>query len=428
MGDILSVLREGEPGPLFILGAHRSGTTQMLRLCKEALNYPGATEGHVWQSLKVLDDHYARIVAELPAERAPALRDFSVTLFTGRELVRRYAAALLDLHRTAFGDTRFVDKSPGVESVAAAPLLREILPAAQFIFMKRRGIENVMSHLRRFPDVPFRTACLAWARPMQRWLEVRDRLAPRFLEIDQRDLGVNPAMVAGRLTLFLERDDPKPVTDYLATHFPEKTKAGGYAGYLALKNTGWNEADRDCFREICGPVMIAFGYQIDWGDVPASAGWSVDLTSPAYLPRWTVVHRNKWVSTDPPGLRLHANDPGTPPPTLTLRGCLESGRYRFEAEILVFDARCPPQRITIWTRGRFASQSFSFDLKGGSPGPVTWSVPSIELAEICDVEIAVALDAAATSASYSAIQLVSATFTAQTSGSTEAGTLQQPST
>lgn len=82
------------------------------------------------------------IVAELPGERAPAPRCFSATLFNDRELVHPYASALLDLHRTHFGNAPFVDKSPGVEAVAAAPLLQEILPAARFINMKRRDIEK----------------------------------------------------------------------------------------------------------------------------------------------------------------------------------------------------------------------------------------------------------------------------------------------
>jgi hypothetical protein len=52
---------------LFILGAPRSGTTLVLRLCQEVFDYRGAPEGHVWQSLEALDDHFRRIECDLAA-------------------------------------------------------------------------------------------------------------------------------------------------------------------------------------------------------------------------------------------------------------------------------------------------------------------------------------------------------------------------
>jgi hypothetical protein len=409
---------------LFILGAHRSGTTQILRLCKDVFGYRGGTEGYVWQSVKVLNDHFARLIAEFEGEQNPALKNFSVTLFTPQEIVRRYTHALLELHRAEFGSEPFVDKTPGFEGVSAAPLVLQMLPAARFIFMRRRGIENVMSNLRRFPHTPFRTACLSWARPMQRWLEVRERVASRSIEVDQRDLGVQPLNVASQLVFFLRRGDADIAGEYLLTHFPEKTQAGGYASYIALRDTGWDEEQRETFREVCGGMMAAYGYPMDSGGVAPPPGRTINLASPAYASRWQVANPNQWVSTAAAGIHLHANDPRDPAPLLTLKGCLEPGSYRYDAEVLVFEARCPALKITLAIRGQHTSQALSFDLAGGRPGPVAWEIPSLVLKEICDVEISLTL-AGVTSASYSAIQLVSATFTAQ--GGSAQGDLGKPS-
>jgi hypothetical protein len=57
--------QDGMIGPLFILGARRSGTTQMLRMSKELLGYAGGVEGFVWQSVKALDDHFSRVTIAL---------------------------------------------------------------------------------------------------------------------------------------------------------------------------------------------------------------------------------------------------------------------------------------------------------------------------------------------------------------------------
>ena len=338
-----------------------------------------------------------------------AVDGFSVGRFARRDLVGGYTELLLDLHRKTYGEGPLVDKSPGAEAVGAAPLVLEFLPSAKFIFMKRRGIENVMSHLRRFPDLPFEGACHQWAQTMRRWLQVRHRLAPRWIEIDQRDLVDAPHTVGYRLSRHLGRGVPNQIADYITTHFPEKTRVGRYGDYAALKNSGWNEQERDIFREICGPLMAEFGYEIDLGGAASPARRRrIDLVGREPTNRWTLLHPNQWVRTDPQGLRLHPNKPGTPPPTLTLRDGIVPGEYRFDAELVVFDERCQQHTITVCIRGPHSAQRFSTKVAGGMASPVAWHVPAISVAELSDIEIVVALDDYAADASYSATQLVGA--------------------
>jgi hypothetical protein len=411
---------DAAPEPLFILGAPRSGTTQMLRLCRDLLGYRGGNEGHVWQSLKVLDDHFAREVAELGPRRADFVEKFSVGRFARRDLVGGYAELLLELHRKTYGEGPLVDKSPGAEDIDAAPLVLEFLPTAKFIFMKRRGIENVLSQLRRFPDFPFEGACHLWAQTMRRWLEVRDRLAPRWIEIDQRDLVDAPHTVGDRLSQHLGHGVPDEIADYITTHFPEKTRVGPYGDYAALEHSGWDEQQRDTFSEICGALMAEFGYEIDLGGAAAPAQRTIDVVGREFANRWTLLHGNPWVRTDPPGFSLHPNEPGTPPPTLRLRAGIVPGEYRFDAEFVLFDERCKPQTITVCIRGPHSAQHFSTTVAGGMASPVAWHIPAISVAERSDIEIVVALDDDAADASYSATQLVGAVFTLQDEAPSEA--------
>jgi len=47
-----------------------------------------------------------------------------------------------------FSSAHWVDKTPNLDIVRSADILYRIWPEAKFIYMKRRGIENVMSRLR----------------------------------------------------------------------------------------------------------------------------------------------------------------------------------------------------------------------------------------------------------------------------------------
>jgi len=398
-------------GPLFIFGAPRSGTTQMLRLSRDVLGYNGGDEGSVWQSVKALDDHFKRILHGLADVDADGLRGFSLLRFSKEKIVDEYIRSLVDFHHREYGAGPFVDKTPGGEAIAAAPILKAHLPSAKFIFMKRRGIENVLSHLRRFPDRSFETACQQWARPMQRWLETRDQLQPACIEIDQWELDATPAAVARRVTEFLRRGDPREVEKYLATHFPEKTQVGRYSDYISLQNTGWDEHSQQHFCDTCGELMEAFGYVMDRGDGVVASGDSVDLVASPNCERWKVQDGNQWIDTRGPGLRLHPSDAKAPPARLRLGGVLKPGRYRFDAEVLVFDERCCPHRLVMSASGKASPRSWSVSLDGARLGRVEWTEAVIELKETSDLQLDIVLDDAKAPTLFSATQLVSAIFT-----------------
>ncbi len=400
-----------EIGPLFILGALRSGTTQMLRAATELLGYAGGAEGHVWQSVKTLDTHFRTTIDTLGGEETKGIDEFSVIRFSRKDIITAYSQLLLDLHRHTYGDAPLVDKTPGVDMIAAAPLIKQIFPSAKFIFMKRRGIENISSFQRRFPNKPFAAACRNWAASMQQWLETRERLAGDCIEIEQRDLSMAPLEIAERVTNLIGHGDPIALADYFATHFPEKTQLGGYERAVALADTGWSEEYQRQFREMCSYLMPLYGYDIDEGSGPAGAAPGIDIVASARSGKWSVHNGNRWIDAGGPGIHLHPNEPGRKPATLRLDERMEAGQYAFDAEILVFDARCNPHKIALAIVSRGTVRSWSIDIDGAKLGRLHWSLPIFEIDDAFTIEIRVSLDRTASASSYSATHLTSAVLT-----------------
>jgi len=395
--------------PIFILGAVRSGTSVMLRLCREVLGCEGGTEGHVWQSVRALDDHFTRVDQAQSHFGEAALAEFSFTKMSRGQLVAGYVDALLSLHKKAYGSKSFVDKTPGPEAIRAAPSVKARIPSAKFIFMKRRGIENVQSQLRRFAGCSFEVACSTWARPMRRWLEVRETLSPNCMEIDQADLDRDPATVAARLCDFIGRGDPKAVEKFLRERFPEKTKAGDYGDYVALGNTGWDDTQMQMFSDICGEMMEAYGYAMS-GATGVARGEQLDLAAKPACARWRVSSGNRWINVRGPGLDLHPNEPGKPSPTLRMVRALDPGRYRFDGEAVVHDPRCRPQHLVMSVSGSAEPTQWSLSLDGARIGRHPWRVPSVEVKEPSDLVLKVVLDPSSPDNAFSATRLISAVF------------------
>jgi len=118
-----------EHHPLFILGAARSGTSAVAHALLTAAGFEGNEEGHLFDML------------------TPLLA----------------------------GARRFDDSKAD----------------EQFVFMKRREIENVASRMRKF-KFDFAHNCREWATVMEAWLSVREGVAEAALELDQLDVARGP--------------------------------------------------------------------------------------------------------------------------------------------------------------------------------------------------------------------------------------------
>ena len=250
--------------PVFVVGAARSGTSAMAQALAKATRYMGFAEGHVLDiAIRVgnaVEQHLERKSIWIrPMDRGG--------FHLGRMPNARFEAATVEFLRSLSADFTtpyWMDKTPTYQMVASVPLLAEAWPKARFLFMKRRGLENVRSRLRKFLGQNFTQACKDWALIMSGWRNVRNSIPGRFLEVDQYDMATDPALTAERISSLLELvpKEAEGLRDCLSGEHPEAT---GVPQDIVgdVSELGWSDENLNQFREICGPEMSAYDYTYD---------------------------------------------------------------------------------------------------------------------------------------------------------------------
>jgi hypothetical protein len=250
--------------PMFVVGAPRSGTSALFAALSRTTRYRGFGEGH-------LLDIAARLNSEITAHIAYKHRIQSVEAVAQCHLARhsdtRLRSGLHLLLRVAAGGytTRYwIDKTPSREMVQSVPILAETWPNARFIYLKRRGIENLMSRLRKFPRISFEAQCLDWAAIMSDWRKSRLSIPGRFVEIEQRSLLCDPAGAAAMVGALIGLGPPE-IAALAASLSGERAEMTDPTARIiaGIAETGWSEEMIETFRAICGPEMQAYGYTWD---------------------------------------------------------------------------------------------------------------------------------------------------------------------
>ena len=250
--------------PVFVLGPARSGTTAIGNGLRRALGLPGYGEGHTMPLLmRLMEAAHGYYAA--PNEAEAAATDEVLLAHVGPEewqarLAREFRSVYHNMHGGPF-----IDKSPGALMIAALPMVMAAWPDARIVFSRRRGIENVESRRRKFPDqAEFIGHCHDWTAAMVNWHELRT-LVPESqrIEIDQFDLATDPRRCSERLSRFLElgRDQGEFLRESFETQTPERTSASWRP--LELGELSWSAEERRTFIAVCGPAMDAFGYSLD---------------------------------------------------------------------------------------------------------------------------------------------------------------------
>ena len=251
----LPICDEGQR-PVFILGPARSGTSAMTLALLESGAYLGTGEGHLLPLahalLGTVDTYYQR------REEDPHTLLGQVPNAAFQKLIRR---SFVRLAADLFPTRRWLDKTPTVEMVRASVLMKELWPNARFIFMKRRVIENVLSRQRKFPQDDTERHYSDWLAVMKAWLAVREQLGDSAVEIEHRQLVLEPGAVVTEIATFLQmpQDAAARFHGYLTKRRPEQTDTEFGAVY-SLERLGLAEADAARLRVACDPIMSALGY------------------------------------------------------------------------------------------------------------------------------------------------------------------------
>jgi hypothetical protein len=250
----------GVQRPVFVLGAARSGTTAMAAALRNGAKFAGHGEGHI---LGLLPTFHMTLHRYYEANGEELIRETTIARVPSLYFRERINSMFRDLMVTVYPCERWVDKTPSAALIQSIPYLRTVWPEARFIFMKRSGIDNIISRERKFKTVSFEEHCQDWANVMRQWAEFKHFCGDKALEVDQWEMSNDARTIANRVSRFLglESLEANKFAGVLENDHPEQT-SGEWGRRRLLSETGWSEEQQNIFVDICGPTMIYNGYSI----------------------------------------------------------------------------------------------------------------------------------------------------------------------
>jgi len=252
------------PRPVFVIGAARSGTSVVTHALLRSTAYKGHDEGHLIELIGHLDRTVEQVFAM--KERDVITDQNSIMLKTaGRDFLSdAIASVFISATQQLFPAGLWLDKTPNWMMVSLAPRLARIWPNARFIFMRRRGFENVASRLRKYPGHPFRQYCEEWSQCMRTWTDLRAQMHGRALELDQLCVARAPRMAADEIgaLLGLSAIEVDGMTRRFTFARPEVTSAE-VAAASDVGDLGWSAQELREFEDVCGEWMDRFNYSRD---------------------------------------------------------------------------------------------------------------------------------------------------------------------
>lgn len=248
--------------PVFVTGSVRSGTSALVDVLWH-MGYQGFGEGHFLSLLHyvdaVVDQHFFRFAK--PPDPGVMLGNIDK-----RDLKRRLFVTFRTVVNDLGQQDPWFDKTADPGMILACPILLELWPDSVIVFAKRRGIENVISRMKKFPGESFENHCVGWAGSMAEWRTTRQRLpAGSFIEVEQRDMIQQSERTARKLCEFLQVDESVVPAAFnaMSTHRPQESTEGSASKTLSLAESGWTAEQMETFRRHCETEMKEFGYTMD---------------------------------------------------------------------------------------------------------------------------------------------------------------------
>jgi len=247
--------------PVFIVGSPRSGTSALVDVLRHS-GYKGFLEGNFLSLLhgvnQLVDQHYRWYPGDDKRVLLPNVDK--------EDLKRRLFESFRSIVDALNPQEPWFDKTGNPEMTLAIPIVRQLWPSAVFVLAKRRGIENVISRMTKFPSHTFEYHCANWAKNMSSWRAVREQIPPEsFIEVEQRNMVRHPEEAARELCAFLGISENVVPTaaKVMDTHRPQETTKGSASRTSSLASSGWTKEQIEIFLKYCEPEMKAFGYTLD---------------------------------------------------------------------------------------------------------------------------------------------------------------------
>lgn len=253
--------------PVMIVGAPRSGTSMIMSMFKNFLGYKGHNEGHfftlLYQLLNLSTRHQKNLESSdgsvkdfLILDQNVHLQDDLINLFTG-------------YLKNIYGEESWFIKTPNHLAVKSIPLVRSMFPDLKLIYMKRRGIENVLSQSRKFGDGQFKTQyCELWSNCIETFFASEQH--QETIIIDQLALLIDPTKVIDNILTFIEFEKNPKIAAQLKRYMhvnPVENTAKLTKHYIPLEETPWTDHEKELFLEHCESAMLHASYPITKNEV-----------------------------------------------------------------------------------------------------------------------------------------------------------------
>ncbi|WP_118134215.1 sulfotransferase [Oceanicella sp. SM1341] len=242
---------------VFILGAHRSGTSKLASYFSEVLGFRGWAEGHIYRLVPHLMQGNRAIQKTIPENAFEINRIGKRTIID--HLVRSLDALISEHHE----HQDYYDKTPGFQMLDAAPVIHRVLPEARFIHVRRNGIDNVASNLRNWERRGFKDACGMWKSALDAWFRVQERIADRTCEIEMDDLKTGSWRIHQEICAHLgleNRWSREEIEAYFGQGSPTSTVPLAPRAETTLEAMDWTPEQKALFIETCGENMRRCGY------------------------------------------------------------------------------------------------------------------------------------------------------------------------
>lgn len=248
---------------VFVLGAHRSGTSKLAAYFREVLEFKGYPEGHVYRFLHYMKQGRVEIAKTIPP-RAYEINRIGFD-FVLQQLTQTIDGLVTAHHGSMY---HYVDKTPGYQMILAAQVLQEHLPESLFIHIHRNGIENVNSNMRTWSNRRFKGACEMWSMSIEAFFELEPMVRDRMLKLTQSDIALEPVATHKRIVEFLDLDVDIP-DQRLIDYFSQGSKSSKQVftkelvqRVPTLAEQDWTDAEKKVFEATCGPWMEKLGYPL----------------------------------------------------------------------------------------------------------------------------------------------------------------------
>ncbi|MBT42252.1 MAG: hypothetical protein CMF12_06970 [Idiomarina sp.] len=251
---------------IFVTGSPRSGTTAMGNALQRAFNHKVHGEAHLADMMAQIDSYSQQALIKSPAYNNEGTL---INQLNAADIQMNTVLMIRGIHEQFYGKDLVLDKTPGGPNINALWLMLKAYPEAKIIYCQRRGLENVISRLKKFPDVSFEGHCKQWRQSLRLWNAAKQSVSVAmkhqdwFYRVEQLLVARAPEETTNTIGnwLALTSAQQKRMSAYLKQQSPQQSS--DFKAAVDLDKLDWTAEQKSVFLKICGPEMKNQGYSLD---------------------------------------------------------------------------------------------------------------------------------------------------------------------